>query len=367
MLRKIEQTDKYLKLRDKYGIYMIMPVSDSIIRCVYTVLDDVKESSELIIPQESTLKKCVWSEEAAGWRLLTDELDVFINSADGYISYKDRAGKILLCEAGREAEKKAIIHYTTNGEPPVIERVKTIDGERNFVKNLQKVEAGTASKAKIHFDFAEDERIYGLGQAEEGISDYRYEDQYLYQHNMRIPMPFFLSSRGYGMLTDCGSVMTWHGGKEDSYLFLDTVYQADTYFIAGENADDIIAKLRRLTGKAVMLPRWAFGYIQSKEMYHSAKELLDVVKEYPVITKVTLFGSRASGNNREDSDIDLLILVDGQKLSPEREAAIKRQLYEVELQTGVIISSIVMPRALWENRPFQPPFSINIKNEGVRL
>lgn len=35
--------------------------------------------------------------------------------------------------------------------------------------------------------------------------------------------------------------------------------------------------------------------------------VLDVVKEYPTITKVTLFGSRASGNNREDSDIDLLI------------------------------------------------------------
>lgn len=35
--------------------------------------------------------------------------------------------------------------------------------------------------------------------------------------------------------------------------------------------------------------------------------VLDVVKEYPAITKVTLFGSRASGNNREDRDIDLLI------------------------------------------------------------
>lgn len=35
--------------------------------------------------------------------------------------------------------------------------------------------------------------------------------------------------------------------------------------------------------------------------------VLDVVKEYPAITKVTLFGSRASGNSREDSDIDLLI------------------------------------------------------------
>lgn len=35
--------------------------------------------------------------------------------------------------------------------------------------------------------------------------------------------------------------------------------------------------------------------------------VLDVIKEYPAITKVTLFGSRAAGNNREDSDIDLLI------------------------------------------------------------
>lgn len=78
MLKKIEQTDKYLKLQDRSGIYMIMPVSDSVIRCVYTVLDDVRESSELIIRQEPVLKNCVWSEEEAGWRLLTDELDVFI-------------------------------------------------------------------------------------------------------------------------------------------------------------------------------------------------------------------------------------------------------------------------------------------------
>lgn len=281
MLKKAEQTEKYLKLQDEEGTYMIIPVGDSIVRCIYTVLDEIKEPSELIIrQQEGNLKTCTWTEEEEGWRLLTEKLDVFIRSSDGHICYRNRDGGLLLREAGREAEKKAIIHYTTRGEAPVIERVKTIDGERNFVKNLYQEDAGTASKAKIHFSFEKNEHIYGLGQAEEGISDYRYKDQYLYQHNMRIPMPFFLSSNGYGMLVDCGSVMTWHGGEEDSYLFMDTVYQADTYFIAGETADDIIGKFRGLTGKAVMLPRWAFGYIQSKEMYHSAKELVDVVREY---------------------------------------------------------------------------------------
>lgn len=280
MLKKIEQTEQYLKLKDKYGTYMVAPVYDDVIRCVYTVLDEVKESSELIEKRNGNLEYCRWMEEPEGWRLLTKSLEVFIAKKNGHICYMDRSGKILLQENGREAEKKPIVHYTTKGEAPDIEKVKTIDGERNFIKNLQKEECGIASKAKIHFAFDEDEGIYGLGQGEDGIADYRYEDHYLYQHNMRIPMPFFLSSKGYGVLTDCGSVMTWHGGKEDSYLFLDTVYQADTYFIYGKNTDTIIDRYRKLTGKAVMLPRWAFGYIQSKEMYYSAQELLDVVKEY---------------------------------------------------------------------------------------
>ena len=51
----------------------------------------------------------------------------------------------------------------------MIERVKTIDGERNFIKNLQAKPAGEASKAKIHFDLMPDEKIYGFGQAEEDV------------------------------------------------------------------------------------------------------------------------------------------------------------------------------------------------------
>ena len=48
----------------------------------------------------------------------------------------------------------------------------------------------------------------------------------------------------------------------------------------GENFDEIIASLRALTGRATLLPRWMFGYVQSKERYRSAGELTDTVAQF---------------------------------------------------------------------------------------
>ena len=83
--------------------------------------------------------------------------------------------------------------------------------------------------------------------------------------------------------------------------------------------------------------------------------------------KAILFGSEARGEARSDSDIDLLILVDGEKMSLEQEESITLPLYELELKTGVTISPIIMLKKLWENRPFKTPFYINIVNEGIVL
>ena len=170
--------------------------------------------------------------------------------------------------------------YTTGDEEPVIRRVRTVDGDRNFVENLRPVEDHMACRAKLCFRFEDGEQIHGLGQGEEGIYDYRGHVQYLYQHNMRIPSPFFLSSRGYGLLADCGSLMTFNDDERGSYLFLDTVDQLDYYLVAGESVDEIIKGFRYLTGKAALLPKWAFGYVQSKERYTSQEELVSVAAEY---------------------------------------------------------------------------------------
>ena len=80
-----------------------------------------------------------------------------------------------------------------------------------------------------------------------------------------------------------------------------------------------------------------------------------------------LYGSEARGDARADSDIDLLILLEGDKRDLKRESLISGALYDLELSTGVLISPMIMPRKQWENRPFKTPFYINVMNEGIWL
>jgi alpha-D-xyloside xylohydrolase len=69
--------------------------------------------------------------------------------------------------------------------------------------------------------------------------------------------------------------------EENSYTFLSEAGpQLDYYFIKGSNMDSVIAGYRKLTGKAVLLPKWAFGKWQSRERYKTQKEILDVVDEF---------------------------------------------------------------------------------------
>ena len=57
--------------------------------------------------------------------------------------------------------------------------------------------------------------------------------------------------------------------------------------------------------------------------------------------KTILYGSEARGDARPDSDIDLLILVDGDTMTLAQEEEITLPLYELELRTGVSISPMI--------------------------
>ncbi|WP_262248841.1 glycoside hydrolase family 31 protein [Parapedobacter soli] len=54
----------------------------------------------------------------------------------------------------------------------------------------------------------------------------------------------------------------------------------DYYFIAGDDMDDVIGGYRHLTGRAPIMPRWSFGFWQSRERYKTQQELEAVAAEF---------------------------------------------------------------------------------------
>ena len=54
----------------------------------------------------------------------------------------------------------------------------------------------------------------------------------------------------------------------------------DYYFIPGSDMDDVIAGYRYLTGKAPIMPKWAYGFWQSRQRYETQDQLLSVLREY---------------------------------------------------------------------------------------
>ncbi|MDP3434957.1 MAG: nucleotidyltransferase domain-containing protein [Bacteroidota bacterium] len=80
-----------------------------------------------------------------------------------------------------------------------------------------------------------------------------------------------------------------------------------------------------------------------------------------------LYGSYARGDYRDDSDVDLLVLLDQEKITRTDEKRIKYPLYDIEFNTGTIISPLVFSKKDWETRHRITPFYENVNREGQVL
>ena len=158
---------------------------------------------------------------------------------------------------------------------------QTVDGLRAFRDGGDEEFVRRSHHGAVTFDFTEEETLFGLGSHEEGYPNLRGQFVPLYQENMRIAVPVFVSTKGYGVLVNCGSVMTFDAtDHRHGKFFLDSTEAVDFWFIFGGDFDGVCRGLRALTGETPMLPKWSLGYVQSKERYGSQQELLSIGRQY---------------------------------------------------------------------------------------
>lgn len=80
-----------------------------------------------------------------------------------------------------------------------------------------------------------------------------------------------------------------------------------------------------------------------------------------------LFGSRARGDFRADSDWDILILIDDVKVTNDIDDKFRDDLYELELESGQVISTFIYTKDYWRSTLIYSPLYKNVSREGIRL
>ena len=103
-----------------------------------------------------------------------------------------------------------------------------------------------------------------------------------------------------------------------------------------------------------------------KTSVHISKLIRSNIAEVDPDAQVILYGSRARGDARKDSDWDILVLTD-YPVDLKKESLFRDHLYELEIQTGESISLFVYSLADWNTKQRISPFYQNISNQGLLL
>jgi alpha-D-xyloside xylohydrolase len=173
--------------------------------------------------------------------------------------------------------------YDKNGRQ-ITRTINNNDGDSTYTPLLpfsfvRRASDYSTSMAAV-FSLSPDEKIFGCGESFTGF-DKRGQKVVMWADDangvqneaMYKPIPFFMSSRGYGLFMHTSSPITCDFGKYFSgiYSLMIGDDEADLFIFLGE-PKDILNEYTNLTGKAAMPPLWSFGFWMSRITYYSEEQ-----------------------------------------------------------------------------------------------
>jgi len=100
---------------------------------------------------------------------------------------------------------------------------------------------------------------------------------------------------------------------------------------------------------------------------HILEKIKEAVLNQEPAAEIVLFGSRARKDFEDSSDWDFLVLVDG-NVDTHREDRIRHSLYEIEWDTGQVISTIIKSRRVWNDPAYgRVPFYKSVERDGIHI
>lgn len=97
------------------------------------------------------------------------------------------------------------------------------------------------------------------------------------------------------------------------------------------------------------------------------QKIVSVVNKTAPNSEVFLYGSRARGDANKLSDWDVLVLMKKKKISFVDETNFMNAFYELELETGEVLSPLIYAKHVWVEKYTHSPLFENIQREGIRI
>ncbi len=264
--------------------------SESIFRIKVSPRKDFTESLmeryELIKTDWSEVKTDI-SDKGGVWTLKTPEYSLAINKNTGVMTVKDAKGGKVIREVRFLPEKEGLCGEMRSFINEKYADLKVADNGGGIIGDdngkfgeVDKHEIPAADAVSIlSFSMEDGERFYGGGSTSRDHIQHRGEFLRMWTtyQQTEIPMPFMMSSRGWGVYNNSTRKSFFDIGNQQKTKFniINTFDEADFYLMMGKDMPAVLNEYTLVTGRTYVLPKWAYGLCFGPNMREEQFDILN--------------------------------------------------------------------------------------------